>query len=191
SYYDERIKEIDRLIAKEAELNADADYETKLAEKRARLALLESAVGPDGLKERDDILKEIERMELEHARELRKRELENEKQAYQDEKSQREQAFDRERADVEAKYDALKAAFEDFGGDVRTIESAISDFRVQSNEETNALILSNLDDFVREYNAKLSEIQAVSAQDTDLAEYNANKDAWKAAKARGDAAEMA
>lgn len=191
SDYDERIKAIDRLIAKEAEFNADADYETKLAEKRARLALLESAVGPDGLKERDDILKEIERMELEHARELRKRELENEKQAYQDEKSQREQAFDREKADVEAKYDALKTAFEDFGGDVKTIESAISDFRVQSNEETNALILSNLDDFVREYNAKLSEIQAVSAQDTDLAEYNANKDAWKAAKARGDAAEMA
>lgn len=191
SDYDERIKAIDRLIAKEAEFNADADYETKLAEKRARLALLESAVGPDGIKEREQIIADIERMELEHERELRKRELESQKQAYQDEKSQREQAFDREKADVEAKYDSLKAAFEDFGGDVRTIESAISDFRVQSNEETNAQILSNLDDFVREYNAKLSEIQAVSAQDADLAEYNANKDAWKAAKARGDAAEMA
>lgn len=191
SDYDARIKAIDDLIAKEAELNADADYETKLAEKRARLALLESAVGPEGIKEREDIAKEIERMQLEHDRELRKRELESQKQAIQDEKSQREQAFEREKADVEAKYDALKAAFEDFGGDVRTIESAISDFRIQSNEETNALILSNLDDFVREYNAKLSEIQAVSAQDADLAEYNANKDAWKAAKARGDAAEMA
>lgn len=191
SDYDARIKAIDDLIAKEAELNADADYETKLAEKRARLALLESAVGPEGIKEREDIAKEIERMQLEHDRELRKRELESQKQAIQDEKSQREQAFDREKADVEAKYDSLKAAFEDFGGDVRTIESAISDFRVQTNEETNALILSNLDDFVRDYNAKLSEIQAVSAQDTDLAEYNANKDAWKAAKARGDAAEMA
>lgn len=190
SGYDARIKAIDDLIAKEAELNTDADYDTKLAEKRARLAVLGSAVGPEGIKEREDIAKEIERMELEHDRELRKRGLESQKQAIQDEKRTREEAFDREKADVEAKYEALRAAFEDFGGDVQTIESAISDFRVKSNEDTNAQILSDLDDFVSQYNAKLSEIQAVSAQDADLAEYNENKDAWKAAKARGDKAEM-
>ncbi|MCY9579161.1 transglycosylase, partial [Paenibacillus alvei] len=161
--YDARIKAIDALIAKETELNSDADYETKLAEKRARLALLESAVGPEGIKEREDIAKEIERMQLEHDRELRKRELESQKQAIQDEKSEREQAFEKEKSDVEAKYEALKVAFDDFSGDVKTIESAISEFRIQSNEETNATILSNLDTFVSQYNAKMSQIQSMSA----------------------------
>lgn len=189
--YDARIKAIDALIAKEAEFNADADYDTKLAEKRARLALLESAVGPDGIKEREDIAKEIERMQLEHDRELRKRELESQKQSIQDEKSQREQAFEREKSDTEAKYEALKTAFEDFSGDVKTIESAISEFRIQSNTETNATILSDLDTFVSQYNAKMSQIQSMSAHSSELEEYNANKDAWNAAKSRGDSAEMA
>ncbi|MCY9532982.1 phage tail tape measure protein [Paenibacillus alvei] len=189
--YDARIKAIDALIAKEAEFNADADYETKLAEKRARLALLESAVGPDGIKEREDIAKEIERMQLEHDRELRKRELESQKQSIQDEKSEREKAFEKEKSDTEAKYDALKTAFEDFGGDVKTIESAISEFRIQSNEETNAQILSDLDTFVSQYNAKMSQIQSMSAHSSELEEYNANKDAWSSAKSRGDSAEMA
>nr|WP_276570012.1 phage tail tape measure protein [Paenibacillus alvei] len=189
--YDARIKAIDALIAKETELNSDADYETKLAEKRARLALLESAVGPEGIKEREDIAKEIERMQLEHDRELRKRELESQKQAIQDEKSEREQAFEKEKSDVEAKYEALKVAFDDFSGDVKTIESAISEFRIQSNEETNATILSNLDTFVSQYNAKMSQIQSMSAHSSELDEYNSNKDAWSAAKARGDSAEMA
>ncbi|MFW5434357.1 phage tail tape measure protein [Paenibacillus apiarius] len=189
--YDERIRAIDRLMKKEQEANEDDDYEAKLGEKRARLELLASAVGPDGIKEREEIAKEIERMELEHGRDLRKRELENDKQAIQDEKRTREEAFDREKADVEAKYDALKTAFDDFKGDVQTIESAIADFRVKSSQETNTQILSDLDSFVRDYNAKLSAIQSVSAYDAELAEYNANKDAWSAAKARGDTAEMA
>lgn len=188
--YDARIKAIDALIAKEAEFNADADYETKLAEKRARLDLLQSAVGPEGIKEREDIAKEIERMQLEHDRELRKRELESQKQAIQDEKSEREQAFEKEKSDVETKYEALKVAFDDFSGDVKTIESAISEFRIQSNEETNAAILSDLDTFVSQYNAKMSQIQSMSAHSSELDEYNANKDAWSAAKARGDSAEM-
>ncbi|WP_018755204.1 hypothetical protein [Paenibacillus terrigena] len=190
--YKSRIDAIDRLMAKEAELNSDADYETKLAEKRARLALLQSAVGPDGIKEREDIEKEIERMQLEHDRDIRKRELESQKQAIQDEKSQRDDAFAREKSDVEAKYDALKSAFDSFSGDVKSIESAIADFRVKSNVETNAQILSDLDSFVAQYNAKMSSIQSVGAGvNPDLTEYNANKDAWASAKARGDKTEMA
>lgn len=200
--YEERMKAIDRLIAKEAEWNVDADHETKLAEKRARLALLESAVGPEGIKEREDIAKEIERMQLEHDRELRKRSLEQQKQgmvdersqreqAFEHERSQREQAFEREKSDVEAKYEALKVAFDNFSGDVQTIESAISEFRIQSSGDTNAAILSDLDTFVREYNAKMSQIQTMSAYESDLNEYNENKDAWVEAKARRDRTEMA
>lgn len=209
--YEARIKGLDALIAKETEFQADADYETKLSEKRARLGLLQSAVGPEGIKEREDIAKEIERMQLEHSRELRKRELESQKQAIQDEKSRRDEAFDREKSDVEAKYEALRTAFEDFSGDVKTIESAIAEFRVQSSAGTNTQILSDLDAFVREYNAKMAQVSSVETEprpassynaeqrshrqtaspyDVELGEYNANKDAWVKAKARKDTAEM-
>lgn len=190
-YYDSQIRAIDDLIAKEREMNADEDYETQLAEKRARLALLQSAVGPEGIKEREDLEKEIERLQLEHERELRQRELESQKEALQEQKGQREEAFDDEKKDVESKYDALKAAFDEYSGDIKTIESAIANFRVQSNAETNAQILADLDSFVARYNSKLSSIQSVSSYDSMLSEYNANKDLWDAAKVRGDYAEMA
>lgn len=190
SDYDERIKAIDRLKQKEREGNDDADYETLLAEKRARLALLQSAVGPDGIRERDELAKEIERMQLEHNRDLRERNLDEQKQTLQDEKTEREKAFDKEKSDAEAKYDALIAAFSDFSGDVKSVESAISAFRINSNAETNKQILSDLDSFVAQYNAKMAAISRANSYDSELAEYNANKDAWTKAKSRNDAMEM-
>jgi len=189
--YHERVRAIDALIAKEAEFNADADYETKRKEKQARVDILQSAVGPEGIKEREETIKEMGRMELEHKRELRKRDLETQKQSILDEKQTRDEAFDREKADVEAKYTALKDAFEHFSGDVKAIESAIADFRMQTSTDTNAQILSDLDRFVQEYNRTLSQIKSISVRDTELSEYNANKEAWSAAKSRRDRAEMA
>lgn len=189
--YDARIKAIDDLIAKEAELNVDADFETQLAEKQARADLLSSAVGPEGIQEREDILKEIERMKLEHDRELRKRELESQKDALQDEKDAQSKAFDDEKAATERQYSELAQAFENYSGDIKMIEAAISVFRVNESANANAQILADLDNFVAQYNAKMATIAAVNSRDSDLAEYNANKDAWAAAKARGDADEMA
>lgn len=191
---DVKIKAIDAQIAKEAELNSDADYETQLAEKRARLALLASAVGPDGIKEREDLAKEIDRMQLEHDRDLRKRDLEAQKDALQDEKDTKVKAFDDEKDATTAQYDALAQAFDDYAGDIKTIEAAISSFRVGENASTNAKILAELDTFVAQYNAKMGQITSVnsgSGSDAELAEYNSNKDAYEAAKARGDSAEMA
>ena len=189
---DAKIKAIEDQIAAEAELNADADYETRLAEKLARVDVLASAVGPEGIKEREDTLKEIERMKLEHERELRKRELEEQKKGLQDEKDTQTKAFDDEKAAAEAQFDALIQAFDAYGGDIKAIESAISTFRISENATANAAILSELDSFVAQYNAKMSQIsRAVATSDDDLAEYNANKDAWAAAKSRGDAEEMA
>lgn len=191
---DAKIKAIDDLIAKEAELNVDADYETQLAEKQARADLLASAVSPEGIQEREDILKEIERMKLEHDRELRKRELESQKTALQDEKNTQLAAFDAEKAATEAQYNELTQAFENYSGDIQTIEAAISAFRVRENASANTQILADLDTFVAQYNAKMATITAAneaSQRASDLAEYNANKDAWAAAKARGDSAAMA
>lgn len=203
----EKIKAIDNLIAKEQELNVDEDYETELAKKLARQQELSTAVSPEGRKALADITEEIERMQLERSRELRKRDLEDQKQKLVNEKDERERAFDQERQETEARYDALKLAFEEHKDDVEFLSNAIKDFRVGANESANEQILSDLDRFVAEYNAKLSQIAQVSSQSTyvtpgpspanglsqeerDLQEYNANKDAWSAAKARGDTAEM-
>ncbi|MEK4525734.1 phage tail tape measure protein [Paenibacillus sp. FSL H8-0104] len=192
SAQDEKIAAIDALIAKEAEYNSDADYGTQLAEKNARIDLLASAVSPEGIQEREDLIKERDRMILEHERDLRKRELESQKSALQDEKDERTSAFDAEKTQTEAKYDALKSAFDAYSDDIMFIESAIGEFRKNANAAANTEILTQLDSFVSEYNAKMASLAApVGGANTDLAEYNANKDAWTAAKAKGDTAEMA
>lgn len=188
--YDARIKAIDELIAKEAEYNGDVDYETELREKNARIDLLGSAVGPEGIQEREDLIKERDRMILEHERELRKRELESQKDALENEKDERGKAFDREIDETEAQFDALIDAFNSYSGDIKTIEAVLAQFRVSSAAQANSQILSDLDAFVREYNAKMSQVSGLNS-DNDLAEYNANKDAWDAAKKRGDTVEMA
>ncbi|KOP64358.1 hypothetical protein AMS62_03110 [Bacillus sp. FJAT-18019] len=204
----EKIKAIDDLIAKEQELNVDEDYETELARKLARQKDLSTAVSPEGKKALADITAEIERMQLERSRELRKRDLEDEKQKLVDEKNEKEKAYDEERRDTEARYNTLKDAFENHKDDVQFIENAIKDFRIGANETANQQILSDLDQFVSTYNAKLSQIskvsnpsvpsspgsspvQGLSQEQRDLQEYNSNKDAWSAAKARKDTAEMA
>ncbi|KAA8756528.1 phage tail tape measure protein [Paenibacillus sp. UASWS1643] len=192
SAQDEKIAAIDALIAKEAEYNSDADYSTQLAEKNARIDLLTSAVSPEGIQEREDLIKERDRMILEHERDLRKRELESQKSALQDEKDERTSAFDAEKTQTEAKYDALKAAFDAYSDDIKFIESAIGEFRKNANAAANTEILTQLDSFVSEYNAKMASLAApVGGANVDLTEYNANKDAWAAAKASGDTAEMA
>lgn len=203
----EKIAAIDALLKKEEELNADADYETQLAEKKARQALLSTAVSPEGRKELAEITAEIERMQLEHSRELRMRDLEDQKQKLEDEKDEKEKAFDEEKRLTEARYDALTEALEEHQDDVEFIETAIKEFRISANKEANDQILSDLDRFVSEYRSRMAEITSLSSSvssggsygagtsfsqaDLDLAEYNANKDAWDAAKARGDKEEMA
>lgn len=190
---DERIAAIDRLIKAEDRLNSEQDYESQLAEKKARQKLLEDAVSPEGRKEYADITKEIERMELEHSRDIRKQNLEDQKQALQDEKSEREKAFDKEKEDVEKHYASLTEALDNYQDDVKLIEAGIQDYRVEVTQTANAQILSDLDTFVADYNKKLASITMASAptqQANDLQEYNANKDAWDKAKKEGNTAEM-
>lgn len=188
--YDARIKAIDELMAKEEEYNSDVDYETALAEKNARIDLLGSAVGPDGIQEREDLIKERDRMVLEHERDLRKRELESQKTAIQAEKEAEEAKYDRQISEAEAQYDALIEAFNSYSGDIKTIEAVLAEFRVSESAKANTQILTDLDAFVREYNAKMSQVDALNG-DNDLTEYNANKDAYDKAAARGDREEMA
>lgn len=187
--YQAEINAIDELMAKQDQLNADVDYETELREKQARVDLLASAVGPEGIQEREDLLKEIERMQLEHERELQKRSLQDQKTALEKERDAQEAEFNREIERTEAQYDALIDAFNSYGGDIKTIEAAIADFRVSESAKANAAILADLDAFVAQYTAKMASVTAAN-QAADLAEYNANKDAYDAAAARGDRAEM-
>jgi hypothetical protein len=187
--YQAEIDAIDELMAKQDQLNADVDYETELREKQARADLLASAVGPEGIQEREDLLKEIERMQLEHERELQKRSLQEQKSALEKERDAQEAEFNREIERTEAQYDALLEAFNAYGGDIKTIEAAIADFRISESAKANAAILADLDAFVAQYTAKMASVTAAN-QAADLAEYNANKDAYDAAAARGDRAEM-
>lgn len=192
---DAKIAAIDALIKKEEQQNSEDDYHAQLAKKQARVDLLSTAVSPEGRKERADLIEEIEQMQLEHSREIRKRDLEDQKQALENEKDERGKAFDKEKEDAEKRYDALSKAFEDYQDDVNMIESSIRDFRIGANAEANAQILRDLDNFVSQYNTKLSSIASIdsgmSQEALDLQEYNTNKDAFNAAKSAGNKSEMA
>lgn len=194
SAQDAKIKAIDDLIAKEAEQNSEIDYETQLREKNARIDELASAVGPGGIAEREQAIIDRDKMILDHERELRKAELTAQKTALQEEKDTQTHAFDAEKDATTKQYDALKSAFDEYSGDIKTIEAAVSAFRVDQSATANATILTQLDSFVSEYNAKMATLTTVKAAaqgDSDLAEYNANKDAWTAAKASGNTSEAA
>ncbi|MDK8182117.1 phage tail tape measure protein [Paenibacillus sp. UMB4589-SE434] len=187
---EEKIKAIDQQIAKMQEANDEQDYESKLAEKRARLELLQSAVGPDGIKERGEVAKEIERMQLEHDRLLTKRGLESQKKKLEEEKQEREKAFDAEKQAANDKYDVLLQTFDEFKDDVSKIEDAIKQFRISSNQEANKTILAELDAFLAEYKAKMAYITSANAtlgmseKERDLQRYNANIDKWNAGDAK-------
>lgn len=185
----EKIKAIDELIAKEAELNSDIDYDTELREKNARIDLLASAVGPEGIQEREDLIKERDRMILEHGRDLRKRELESKKTALTEERTAEEKKYDEQITRTESLYDTLITAFDAYNGDIKTIEAVLAEFRMSEAARANTKILTELDSFITQYNAKMAKV-AVLQESDDLATYNSNKEAWVAAKAMGNTGEM-
>lgn len=186
--YDARIDAIQKLRDANKTLNADVDYDSQLAEKQARLGELGSAVGPEGIAERDALLKEIERMQLEHGRTLADRTLETQQQALSDEKAAQSDAYDAEKLAKEAQYDALESAFESYNGDIKTIEAGIAAFRVAQSDSANTTILTNLDTFLTSYRAKMSELASMQ-EAADLSEYNNNKNLYAAAKKAGNTAE--
>lgn len=210
---DAEIKAIDDLLSKQQELNADVDFATALAEKQARLALLASAVGPDGITERKQVQKDIEKLQLDHDRDLAKRSLEEQKKAIEDERDTKKAAFDRDIETAKSHYEDLISAFERFSSDTANRAEVLKNIQVLKESEKNAEILAQLDQFILDYQAKMSAINALSptvnnaaitsivtngavgvggiAQKTsDVLEYNANKDAWDAAKKSGNKAEM-
>jgi hypothetical protein len=203
---DAEIKAIDDLISKTQELNEDVDFATALSEKQARLALLASAVGPDGIAERVQVQKDIEKLQLDHERELAKRSLEEQKQALQDEKDAKKSAFDKDIETAKSHYEDLISAFDSFSSDTANRAEVLKNIQVLKESEKNAEILAQLDQFIADYQGKMSAITTlsptvsgsaasgvssyVSQKQRDLIEYNANKDAWDAAKAVKNKAEM-
>ncbi|AWV35152.1 transglycosylase [Paenibacillus odorifer] len=203
---DAEIQAIDDLLSKEQELNEDQDYESALAEKQARLALLASAVGPDGIAERKQVQKDIEKLQLDHERTLAKRSLEEQKQALQDEKDAKKDSFDKDIEATKTHYDELLQALENFSSDTANRSEIMKNIQVLKEAEKNAEILAQLDQFISDYQLKMSAINSLtptvggslssipttttSKKDLDLIEYNSNKDAWDAAKAAGNKSEM-
>ncbi|MCL6605636.1 MAG: transglycosylase [Paenibacillus sp.] len=204
---DAEIKAIDDLINKQQEAYEEQDYESALAEKKARLALLASAVGPDGIKEREQVQKDIEKMQLDHGRELAKKSLEDQKQALQDEKEAKKTAYDKDIDNAKNHYDELLQALEDFSSDTVNKADVMKSIQILKESEKNAEILKQLDQFIADYQTKMSAITSPtpttmstlpsamssgsSKKELDLIEYNANKDAYEAAKESGNKAGMA
>ncbi|WP_419884830.1 hypothetical protein [Paenibacillus sp. B-A-8] len=191
--YDARIDAIQRLRDANKELNVDADYATQLAEKQSRLAELSSAVGPEGIAERDALLKEIARMQLEHDRELTDRTLADQQDALKDEKDAQTKAYEAEKTAAEAQYSVLTAAFDAYSGDIKSIEDGIAAYRVSASGSANTAILTELDGFLTQYRAKMASITQINAESkkaADLARYNSNKDAYDVAKKSGNTTEM-
>lgn len=174
---DDKIKAIDRLIAAESDANDDDDYAKSLAEKQARVGVLGAAVGPEGIKERENLLKEIEEMKLERGRVLRRRELEAEKLSLQDDKETKLKAFDQETKDVENHYNDLMSAFENYSNDVEGRSETLKQLQILKESEKNETILKNLDSFVSQYQQKMSKIASLARTqaEIDYEKYRANQ----------------
>lgn len=185
---DAKIKALDDLLAKEQELNEDEDYEKALAEKQARLQLLQSAVGPEGIAERKQVQKDIEELQIEHQRVLYKRDIEAQKKKLEDEKTIKLKDYDDQVQELEDHYDELLSAFDDFSTSTSNQAENLKKLQILKETEKNAAILAQLDQFILEYQSKMSKIASVSLsqEEQDLEEYNSNKDAYETAKKNGD-----
>jgi hypothetical protein len=177
---DEKIKALDRLMQAQDQANSDQDYATKLKEKQGRLGVLQSAVGPDGIKERKQVIKDIADMEQVHQKDLTKRAQEAEKQRLQDEKALKEKDFEEQKKDVETHYGNLLKAFDNFKNDAEGRAEALKNIQILKESEKNTEILKNLDTFISQYQSKMSSITNLSQsqEQIDLQRYNTNIDAW-------------
>lgn len=181
SAQDDKIRALDKLIAAEQDANDDQDYAEELAKKQARATLLLNAVGPEGKRERRDLLIEIAEMEEAHAEELRKRDLESQKEALQDGKRIQEDAFDKAKSDAESHYDDLIIALENYQDDAQGVEVAIKNFRVATANNANTQILQDLDTFIADYKSKMAAITSLQGdidKDTDWQKYLENQNTW-------------
>ncbi|MGM1023420.1 MAG: transglycosylase [Bacillota bacterium] len=192
---DAKIKAIDDLLAKMQTANEDEDYERAMAEKQARLALLQSAVGPEGIAERKQTEKDIEDMQREHNRTLAKRGLEDQKKKLQDEKTEREKDYNDQIEAAKRHYDQLAEKYDEYSDGVESKAEDLKNTQISKETEKNAEILRQLDQFIADYQAKMAEINAtslsasfdtgssISEKDSDLARYNSNIDKWYSAGA--------
>ncbi|WP_330707917.1 phage tail tape measure protein [Paenibacillus polymyxa] len=192
---DAKIKAIDDLLAKMQTANEDEDYDRAMAEKQARLALLQSAVGPEGIAERKQVEKDIEDMQREHNRTLAKRGLEDQKKKLQDEKTEREKDYSDQIEAAKQHYDELTSKFDEYSDGVESKAEDLKNTQISKESEKNAEILRQLDQFILDYQMKMAEINAaslsasfdtgssISEKDSDLARYNSNIDKWYTAGA--------
>ncbi len=196
---DKKIEAVENVINALKKQYDDYDYEAELAKKQARLALLQSAVGPEGIKERRELAEEIEQMKLERSRELTIRGLEESKEALENERDLKKEDYEEQIKTLEKHYDDMVTALKGFGTEVESEAEILKQLQIMKESEKNAEILSQLDTFIAEYQLRMARIAnynvavntASDSPESDIAEYNANKDAWERAKAANNAAEMA
>ncbi|WP_346834513.1 phage tail tape measure protein [Paenibacillus polymyxa] len=201
---DAKIKAIDDLLSKMQTSNEDEDYERAMAEKQARLALLQSAVGPEGIAERKQTEKDIEDMQREHNRTLAKRGLEDQKKQLQEEKTVREKDYNDKIETAKNHYEELTNAFDSFSSDTELKAENLKQIQILKESEKNEEILKQLDQFIVDYQSKMDKLatstlvdeigtetetsssgnnvqsnKKMTEKERDLLNYNSNIDKWK------------
>lgn len=101
-------------------------------------------------------------MQLDHERTLAKRSLEEQKQALQDEKDAKKEAYDKDIESTKTHYDELLQALEDFSSDTANRAELMKNIQVLKESEKNAEILAQLDQFIADYQSKMSAITALT-----------------------------
>lgn len=117
---------------------------------------------------------------------LRKMDVEDQRTALEDERDTKLDALDQQKADIESWYDDMKAAMENFNGDMITLYELTDDARLKSFTDTNAAIKAEMVRFQAEMAALAA--QAPTSDSGTVAQMAANAKAWKTADASGKAA---
>lgn len=113
---------------------------------------------------------------------LRKMDVEDTKRALEDERDAKLDALDEQKADIESWYDDIKAAADNFNGDMIRMYELTEDARFKAFTTTNQKIIAEMAKFQSEM-ASLQSSAASVGNSAVIAQMSANAKAWKSADA--------
>jgi len=111
---------------------------------------------------------------------LRKMDVEDQKQALEDERDTKLDSLDEQKADIESWYDDIKAAADNFNGDMIAMYQLTEDARLKAFVTTNQQIIAEMVKFQTEM-AALQDSAAAVGNSAVIAQMSANSKAWKTA----------
>lgn len=165
---EKRINEVTRAtltaIDKQRRAELDALDERRKAIQKFYDEQLDAIDDSERLKERNEIIAEMEKYRfatsekgqkhfLELQERLRKMDVEDQKRSLQKQRDQELEALDRRKADIESWYDDLREAAQDFTGDLTALYRLADDERLKSFVTTNEKIKAEMQKLMAELSA--------------------------------------